>query len=176
MIRPQLIELTAARLSCSRSAGVAEQRLQQRLAVVERALDREVVDVRRGDRGHLPALDLGDPAVRMEDHDADPLAPGKRLDRGRAGVARGRADDRDRRPAAAQEELEQPAEQLHRDVLEGERRPVEQLEQPFVGPELAERRDRDMIEAGVGRLDQRAKLGPRSASPTNGARSRAATS
>ena len=140
--------------------GVAEQRLQQRLAVIERALDREVVDVRRGDRGHLPALDLGDPAVRMEDHDADPLAPGKGLDRGRAGVARGRPDDHDRRPAAAQEELEQPAEQLHRDVFEGERGPVEQLEQPVVGPELAQRRDRGMIEPGIGRLDQRAKLGP----------------
>ena len=84
--------------------------------------------------------------------------PGEGLDRGGAGIARGRAEDRDRALAATQEMLEQPRQQLHGDVLEGERRPVEQLEQPLVRPELAQRRDRGVIEPAVGRHDQLVEL------------------
>ena len=61
-------------------------------------------------------------------------------------------------PRRGQEMLEQPRQQLQRDVLERERRPVEQLEQPLVRPELAERRDRGMVEGGIGRVDQSGEL------------------
>ena len=159
MMRPQLIELTAARLRRSRRAGSDEQRLEQRLAVVEGALDREVVDVRGLDRGHLAALD--------------------RRRSGRAGGARrawcGRGSAKawtaaapvspevaptiviGRRPRV-EEKLEQTRQQLHGDVLEGERRPVEQLEQPVVRRELAERRDGGVVEGRVGRVDQPGEL------------------
>ena len=86
-------------------------------------------------------------------------APGAGLDGGGAGIAGGRADDRDRPAAFLQKMLEQVAQQLQRDVLEGERRPVEQLEQPVVGVELAQGRHGDVIEAGICLVDQSAQLG-----------------
>jgi hypothetical protein len=43
---------------------------------------------------------------------------------------------------AGEELLEQQPEQLERDVLEGERRAVEQLEQPVLMVELDQRGDR----------------------------------
>ena len=56
-----------------------------------------------------------------------------------------------RRSSRRDEELlEQPAEQLQRDVLERERRAVEQLEQPLALVELPERGDRGVGEAAVG--------------------------
>ena len=78
---------------------VGEHRLHQVLAVVERALDRDVGDVRRGNRGHLPALHLADAVVRVQERDVDAVAAGACLDRGRAGIARGGADDRHARIA-----------------------------------------------------------------------------
>ena len=52
------------------------------------------------------------------------------------------------------------AEQLHRHVLEGERRAVEELEHEEVVADLHERADRRMAERGVGRLDHAAEIGP----------------
>ena len=63
------------------------------------------------------------------------------------------------RPRLLQKMLEQVAQQLQGDVLEGERRPMEQLEQPVVGVELAQGRHRGVIEAGIRLLDQPAQLG-----------------
>ena len=55
--------------------------------------------------------------------------------------------------------LEQQPEQLQGDVLERERRPVEQLQQPLIWPELAQRRNRNVIEAGIRACDQLTQLG-----------------
>ena len=44
----------------------------------------------------------------------------------------------------------EPRQQLHGDVLEGQRRAVEQLQQEAAGRELLQRRDRGVAEAGVG--------------------------
>ena len=57
---------------------VGEHRLHQVLAVVEGALDGDVGDVRRGHRGHLPALHLADAVVRVQEHDVDAVAAGAR--------------------------------------------------------------------------------------------------
>src|SRR5665811_860410 len=46
--------------------------------------------------------------------------------------------------------VHQPGDQLHRQVLEGERRPVKQLQDEKAGAELRERRDRRMAESAVG--------------------------
>ena len=46
--------------------------------------------------------------------------------------------------------VEEPPDELQREVLEGQGRPVEELEQPFAGIELHERADSRMAEARVG--------------------------
>ena len=73
---------------------IVEAGLGEVLAVVERAGDGDVVHVGRQHRRHLAALDLADAAARMQHEDVDGLAVAHRLDGGRAGVARGGADDR----------------------------------------------------------------------------------
>jgi hypothetical protein len=108
------------------------------------------VDVGRRHRGHLAALHLGDPALRVEDEDLDlgPVAAG--LDGGRPGVARGGADDGHPLAAPGQHMVEQAPQDLHRHVLEGQGRPVKQLEEPDLPVELLQGRDGGVIEAGVG--------------------------
>ena len=103
--------------------------------------------------GHLPPLHLGDAAIGMEDEDLrrGPVAEG--LDRRRAGIARGGADDGDMLAALAQHMVVEPAEQLQRHILEGQRRPVEQLHQPGLAVELPQRRHRAMAEGGVAVAD-----------------------
>ena len=51
------------------------------------------------------------------------------------------------------------AEKLHREVLEGERRTVEQLQREQIVVELHERGDRGMPKARIGRLDHAAQGG-----------------
>ena len=63
-MRAQLIELTPDSAELVAEGEIVEQRLDDRLAVVERALDRDRVDVRLVDRRHLPALHVGNAAVR----------------------------------------------------------------------------------------------------------------
>ena len=46
--------------------------------------------------------------------------------------------------------VNQPAKDLHRQILEGERRPVKQLQHEGVGRELNERNDGRMAEAVIG--------------------------
>nr|GFD59507.1 hypothetical protein [Tanacetum cinerariifolium] len=76
-----------------------------------------------------------------------------------AGVAAGRADHGDVAGAALEEFLEQEAEQLQRDVLERQRRAVEQLEQPLIVIELHQWRHRGMGEAAISGLAQLGQLG-----------------
>ena len=70
-----------------------EHRLHQRLAVVEGAFDRERVHVCVRRRGHHAPLHVGDAAVREQHDHVDLRAAAERLDRGAAGVARGRHHD-----------------------------------------------------------------------------------
>jgi hypothetical protein len=69
---------------------------------------------------------------------------------GRSRQAGGREHDRDALTATFELGVEQAGEQLQRDVLECERRAVEQLEQPGVRAELDERTHRGMVERRVG--------------------------
>ena len=136
---------------------VVEHRLHQGLAVVERTFHRNGVDVGRRDGRHLPALDLRDAAVRVEDDDVDPVEPAKGLDRSAAGIARGRADDRRTAPALGQHMVHEPGEELHGDVLERQGRPVEQLLDEEVIAELDERCDGRMREGAVRLLEHAAQ-------------------
>ena len=138
---------------------IVEAGLGEVLAVVERAVDGDVVHVGRQHRRHLAALDLAHAAARMQHEDVDGLAVAHRLDGGRAGVARGGADDRGALAAGAQRMVEHAPQELQRHVLEGERRAVEQLEQvqhPLVAQRL-ERRHFRRLERGVGFADQAAE-------------------
>ena len=85
--------------------------------------------------------------------------PRKRLDRGAAGIARGRDHDGGALAALGQHVVHQPREQLHRDVLERQRRAVEQLEHELIGPDLNERHHRGMAERGVGLVRHAAEIG-----------------
>ena len=117
-----------------------------------------------GARGHLAALHLRDPARRVQHDDGDRVAAPERLDRRGPGIARGGGEDRRRPPPLRQHRIQHPRHHLQREVLEGERRPVEQLLQPEVGPELDQRRGGGMVEAGVALrrdgLELRAREGP----------------
>ena len=77
----------------------------------------------------------------------------KSLDGGGPRIARGCADYG--RPLAPrlQNIVDELGEELHRQVLEGERRPIKQFEHKKIGIELREGRDRLVPEIRVGGLD-----------------------
>jgi hypothetical protein len=155
---------------------MVEHRLHQVLAIVEGALDRDGMDVGRIDRGHLPALHVRNAALRIEDEDVDALQPLEGVDRRAAGIARGRADDGGALAAQGQHMVHQAPEQLHRHVLEGERRAVEEFEHEEIVAELRQRADGRMPEAGIGLRDHLAESALPSMSPSVSAlRTRSAT-
>ena len=57
--------------------------------------------------------------------------------------------------------VHQPRQELHRQILEGERRPVKQLEHEGVRRKLRERRDRRMAERAVGVVRHAREFGVR---------------
>ena len=133
--------------------GVVEHGLHEVLAVVERPLHRDGLDVLRGNRRHLPSLHLADPALGVEDDDVDVGPPGHGVDRRAARVTAGRPDDGDPLGPLREDMVEQPADDLQRHVLERQRRPVEQLQQPIVGTELHEGTDgrvAERLRRGIG--------------------------
>ncbi len=74
----------------------------------------------------------------------------ERFDRGGAGVAGGRDHDGGALAARGQHMVHQPAEELHRQVLEGERRAVKQLQHELVGAVLRQWRHRRMAKIAIG--------------------------
>ena len=102
-----------------------------------------------GGRHHAP-LHVGHAAVREQDDGVDALGAAKRLDGGAAGVARGGADDGDPGIAGSKHTVHEAGDDLHGHVLEGQRRPVEQLQDPRIRADLDQRRDGGMAEARVG--------------------------
>ena len=88
--------------------------------------------------------------MREQHDDVDVRAPAERLDRRAAGIARGRADDRGALAARGQRVVHEPRQQLHGEVLEGERRPVEQLGQEAVRPVLDQWHHGRVAERAVG--------------------------
>ena len=128
---------------------IAEQVLDDPLAVVEIALDRQRMDVRLTDRRHLPALDVGYPSPRKEDEDLNLGLVGERLDCRCSGIARRRADDCRPRAALPQHPIHRLAQPLHGEVLERQRRTVEKLEREQVVINLHNGRGRRVPEAGI---------------------------
>ena len=140
---------------------MVEQALHDRLAVVEGAFDGKRVDVGGAGRGHHPPLHAGDAPVRKQHDEIDIFEIGEGVDRGAAGVARGRDHDGGALAALGQHMIHQARDELHRHVLERKRRPMEQLEQELVRPDLVERHHGGMAEGGVGLVRHAAELGVR---------------
>jgi hypothetical protein len=105
---------------------VVGHRFHDVLAVVEHALDGDVEDVLILQAEHLRGLEAAHLAVRRQHEDADTLLAAHRIFGRAAGVAGGRAEDVQLGMLARQGVLEQVAQQLHRHVLEGQRRAVGQ--------------------------------------------------
>jgi hypothetical protein len=70
-----LIELTAESRCRAAEGPVAEELLQDRLGVVEGAVDREGVHVGGAGARHLALLERRDPPVGIEDEDGAPGRP-----------------------------------------------------------------------------------------------------
>ena len=138
---------------------IVEHVLQPRLAIVEIAFQGEGMDIHLGRGRHLAALHLRDAPFGEQDEDIDIVEAPERLDRGRPGIARGRADDGDAAARPRQRDLEQLPDELHREVLEGERRAVEQFQQEMVGCQLHQGRAGGVAKALIGLADGAAKLG-----------------
>ena len=81
-----------------------------------------------------------------------------------------------RPPRSRQRPVHRAAEELHGEILERQRRAVEQLQQKQIVVELAQRRAGGVAEAAIGVLGHRASSASLQAPPTNGAISRAAAS
>ena len=145
-----------------------EHRLHQRLAIVEGAFDRERVHVCVRRRGHHAPLHFGNAAMREQHHHVHLGAAAERLDRGAAGVARGRHHDGGALAALLQHVVHQPGDQLHGEVLEGERRPMKQLEHEQTWAELRERRGRRVTERAVGLARHAGEIGLRNGGADEG--------
>ena len=135
--------------------------LHQVLAVVEDALDRDVHDGRVVDAEHLGLLERRHPSGRREHEHPDALQPPHRVLRGRPGVAAGGAKDGQLAAAPFQLVLEQLAEQLHRQVLEGSRRATGEVREPQATFDLGDWHDLGRTEEvrGVGPLADAAQVG-----------------
>ncbi len=112
---------------------VVGHRLHHVLRIVEHAVDGDVEDVRVLQRIHLRALEAGHLAVRRQHEHADAALAAHRVFGGGAGVAGSRAEDVQLVMLFRQRILEQVAEQLHRHVLERQRRAVGQFEDMHAG-------------------------------------------
>ncbi|MNL03982.1 hypothetical protein D3C87_1245360 [compost metagenome] len=108
---------------------VIRHRLDDVLGVVEHAFDGQVEDVRVLQAEHLRGLERAHLAVRAQHEHADAILAAHRVLGRAAGVAGGCPEDVQLQAGAAQCVLEQVAEQLHRHVLEGQRRAVRQAQQ-----------------------------------------------
>ena len=122
-------------------------------------VDGKSVDIRFDRRGHLAALHLGHAVMGIEDEDIHRVQPPERLDRGRSRIATGGPHDGHTLARPAQGRLKQLTDQLHRKILEGERGPVEQLQQVMIAVQLHQRRAGGMAETGIGAGDDAFELG-----------------
>ncbi|MNE12965.1 hypothetical protein D3C80_1057890 [compost metagenome] len=96
--------------------------------------------------------------MREENEDVGALAAGKGIDRSTAGIARCGADDCRAFVAFGKNVIHQARKQLHRHILEGERRAVEEFENEIVRPDLHQRHHGRVAESGIGLVDHGLQL------------------
>ena len=149
MIRAQLIELTATKRRPSLRKDWSAKLFNQRLAIIKRAIDSNIVNIIGNNRGHLAALHLGDPIVGMHDKNIDILAAAAAFYRRRAGVTGGCPENNRSLAASAQGFIKKSSKQLQGDILEGQRWSVEQFKNPLIGIDLNQWRNRLMTKGAV---------------------------
>ena len=137
---------------------IVEHVFDRSLTIVEIAIHGECVDIGVIRRGHLAALHFRHAAMRVHDKDVDRIQTPKRLDRRRACIARGRADDGHAVAPAFERDLKQLTNELHGEILERQRRAVEQLQQEVVRGHLFQRRAGGMLEPCIGAGDDALEL------------------
>ena len=131
---------------------IIEHGLDQILAGIEIALDRDIADIWRQHAGHLPALHFAGAAFGMQDDDINRRAIPAGFNGGGPCVARGRAHNRDAFVAFGQHMIEKRPKQLQRHILEGERRAMEQLQRKTPLVKLDQRHNGRMTKAAIGLL------------------------
>ncbi len=99
--------------------------------------------------------------MRKQHDQIDIVETGERIDRSAPGVARGRDHDGGALAALGQHMIHQPRDQLHRHVLERQRRAVKQLQHELIGTDLVERHHGGMAERGIGLVGHAAEIGVR---------------
>ena len=108
-------------------------------------------------RGHLQFLNAARPAAREHDEDVDARMTTNARNRGAARVPARCTEDIQGLATATEDVLEEIAKELKRDILEGKRRSVEQLEHMQIT--YRDRRcDVRMVETRVAPLDDRRKI------------------
>ena len=110
--------------------GIRVDGLDDVLAVVEDAIDGDVMDVLVGQAEHLGLLERGHPASGGQHVDGQTIAAPHRILGRRAGVSAGGAENCQLLVAPGEFVLEQFAEQLHRHVLERSGGAVRQVTDP----------------------------------------------
>src|SRR5205814_5868277 len=88
-------------------------------------------------------------AVRKQNDKVNLTAIAECLDRGTAGITRGRYHDGAPLAACGQHVVHQPTQKLHRQIFERERRTVEKLKQERVAADLCERRYGGMAKIAI---------------------------
>ncbi len=107
---------------------VGKEPLDDVLAVVEGAVNSQIVDIPVEHGGHLQRLDRAYASVRVQHEEAQALTAAQTLDRGTARVAAGGGHDVECGVAACQHRLEELAEKLQGHILEGQCRAVEEFQ------------------------------------------------
>ena len=147
---------------------VGKQRLDNVLAIVKRAVDSEIVHIVVQNGRHLRLLDRRDTAAWVQDEDVD-MRLGPQAGYGRAARIATRGAEHSERVralglvATLEYVLEQVAEQLQRHVLESKRRAVPQLQAPFAGRDLVQRRHVVVTERGIRLVHEHAQIVGRNA-------------
>jgi len=108
------------------------------LGVVESTFQRDRVNILRFDRGHLAPLHVRYAAMRKKDEDIDLFQACKGFDRRGARITGGCANDGRPLTLCLENMVDELGEELHRQVLEGESRPVKQFKHKKIGIQLSQ--------------------------------------
>ncbi len=125
---------------------IVEHRLHERLTIVERTLHRNGMHVRFGRRRHHATLHVRHAPLGKQDRDIDALRTAECFDGSATRVATRGTHDRRTPPMLFEHVVHETRDELHGDVFERERRPMEEFEHPRIPPRLHERRDGRMPE------------------------------
>ena len=133
--------------------AVIEHRFHQRLTIVKRAVDGQRMHIGICRRCHLHALDVRHAPLRIENENIDGVAAPKRFNGRPACITRRGADNRGALPAPSERVIHQAREQLHRHILERQRRPVEQFQQIVAVIQRHQWGDVDVRKTGISLID-----------------------